>query len=315
MTILKQSKQHGFHIFPLPISGLALEDSLTMTDQEVAAGKSQRQDVLASLRYLKNLPLYQTTKPYVLKRRPPRGVPRSNVVQVDCGNVRIQDVRGEEDHYSLQDFGFSFHHWPLSHTIDNTDKINQYLKDVGNFVSSLFGSDDVRVFEYKFRAAGMESAPEDLDDKQFEFRKPSDVVHIDQTADSAAHRIRHHYPDEAEDLLKRRYQFVNVWRPLVDVVTDWPLAVCDSNTLADEDLEACDLVYDNYEGEHYRVKHSNKHMWYYWSQQTRDEVILIQNFDSANQIRCAHSAFRVDDDQAMRAVRKSIEVRIMVFYT
>lgn len=39
---------------------------------------------------------------------------------------------------------------------------------------------------------------------------------------------------------------------------------------------ACDLVYDGYEGEHYKVKHNTNHKWYYWPNHSRDKVILIR---------------------------------------
>ena len=68
-------------------------------------------------------------------------------------------------------------------------------------------------------------------------------------------------------------------------VQDCPLAVCDSATVQEKDLVACDLVYDHYEGEHYRARYNPEHKWYYWPNQTRDEVILIQNFDSNSNIR------------------------------
>ncbi len=78
----------------------------------------------------------------------------------------------------------------------------------------------------------------------------------------------------------------SIWRPLIEgPLLDCPLAVCDSRTVDDDDLVATDLIYPRYEGEHYRVKYNKNHNWYYWSGQTKDEVILILNYDSKENIR------------------------------
>lgn len=82
-----------------------------------------------------------------------------------------------------------------------------------------------------------------------------------------------------------------MWRPLNNApLEDHPLAVCDSRSVLDSELLECDLVYPDYEGEHFKVKYSGAHRWYYWRHQIRDEVILIQNFDSDGTARkrCSH---------------------------
>jgi hypothetical protein len=43
--------------------------------------------------------------------------------------------------------------------------------------------------------------------------------------------------------LKHRFGIVNVWRPVRGPVLDSPLALCDAQTFADDDLIAIDLVY------------------------------------------------------------------------
>jgi len=68
-------------------------------------------------------------------------------------------------------------------------------------------------------------------------------------------------------------------------VLDCPLALCDSRTLCEDDLMECDLVYEDYEGEHYRVKYNKKHEWYFYSNQRNDEAILILNFDTHSNTR------------------------------
>ena len=67
-------------------------------------------------------------------------------------------------------------------------------------------------------------------------RQPANLVHVDQTAASGAARLRVAYPDEADELLRRRVAIVNLWRPIKSPVLDAPLAVCDARSVAPKDL-------------------------------------------------------------------------------
>jgi hypothetical protein len=72
-------------------------------------------------------------------------------------------------------------------------------------------------------------------------------VHVDQTPDAAAARVRRHLPDEADELLKGRYQIINVWRPISHPASDFPLAVIDWRTTSPEDFVRVDLLYPDRE--------------------------------------------------------------------
>ncbi|KDN61255.1 putative methyltransferase [Colletotrichum sublineola] len=75
-------------------------------------------------------------------------------------------------------------------------------------------------------------------------RQPVQQVHVDQTPAAAEVRVRRHVPgDEAEELLKGRYQIINVWRPIGHPASDFPLAVIDWRTTGPKDLVAVDLLY------------------------------------------------------------------------
>ncbi len=62
------------------------------------------------------------------------------------------------------------------------------------------------------------------------------LVHADYTVNGATQRVRDIVPDEAEDLLKGRVAFYNVWKSLYSTVEELPLAMCDVTTAPDEDL-------------------------------------------------------------------------------
>jgi len=77
-------------------------------------------------------------------------------------------------------------------------------------------------------------------------RQPVQSVHVDQTPRAAEARVRRHVSsrEEADTLLRKRYQIVNVWRPIGHVASDFPLALVDWRTTDPRtDLVAVDLLY------------------------------------------------------------------------
>lgn len=73
----------------------------------------------------------------------------------------------------------------------------------------------------------------------------------------------------------------SAWRPLNPVVEDWPLAVCDASSVRPEDLVAVDHVGRKFVGESDYLLFRPTHRWWYWSRQTRNEVLLVKMFDSS----------------------------------
>jgi len=184
-------------------------------------------------------------------------------------------------------------------------------------------------------------------------RQPVQQVHVDQTASAAEARVRRHLPAaEAEELLKNRYSIINVWRPIENTASDFPLAVIDWRTTKPEDFIKVDLLYPKrkddendddrgketlpdeksymstvgYEakGETYGVAPSERHRFYYVKDMTPEEVILLKCFDSHGEgfadgkkglaVGTPHTAF-IDPDTPKNAPgRQSIEVRCLVFY-
>ncbi|KAF4994298.1 hypothetical protein FGRMN_5883 [Fusarium graminum] len=183
-------------------------------------------------------------------------------------------------------------------------------------------------------------------------RQPVQQVHVDQTPGAAEARVRRHTdPSETEELLKGRYQIINVWRPIGHPATDFPLAVIDYRTTKPEDMIKVDLLYpdrnDNddddrgkevlpdeatrastegysVKGETYSVAQSDRHKLYYAKDMTPEEVMLIKCFDSKSEVHeggqhgiagyTPHTAFVDPATPADAKGRQSIEVRCLVFY-
>jgi hypothetical protein len=188
-------------------------------------------------------------------------------------------------------------------------------------------------------------------------RQPVQQVHVDQTPAAAEARVRRHIklpPAEVDALLKRRYQLINVWRPISHPATDFPLAVIDWRTTQPSDLVPVDLLYplhhrangddddrgkealpdrtrdvsstEGYEvkGETYAVLPREGHKFYYVKDMTPEEALLIKCFDSWGEGKpqgrkgvaewTPHTAFVDPATPEGTKGRESIEVRCLVFY-
>lgn len=73
----------------------------------------------------------------------------------------------------------------------------------------------------------------------------------------------------------------SLWRPIIDTVQDRPLVFCDQQTVRKDDLLEADHIRKHYSGSNYYALPSTHYSWYYLNEQTKDEVTLIQMFDSA----------------------------------
>jgi hypothetical protein len=74
------------------------------------------------------------------------------------------------------------------------------------------GANRVFIFDHTIRRA-----PADRRDGTTQIRGPGKRVHIDQSYRASEGRVKHHLPDEAEELLKKRFQIINVRSPHLDL--------------------------------------------------------------------------------------------------
>jgi hypothetical protein len=128
-----------------------------------------------------------------------------------------------------------------------------------------------------FRSALRRNRPGEIDDGPTK-RQPVNMVHVDQTTASAIGRVHRHLPvSDASNLLERRFQLINLWRPIQNPADEWPLALCDFSTVdTKEDLVPTRLIYPDREGETFSVRHSPRHQWYYVRGMQPEEFVLIK---------------------------------------
>jgi hypothetical protein len=104
-------------------------------------------------------------------------------------------------------------------------------------------------------------------------------VHVDQTNASAEARVRRHAPaEDVEELLKHRYQIINLWRPIGNPAIDFPLALCDFRSVdVDGDFVPSTLINAQPpHGETMSVKFNPNHRWKYARGMEPDEFFLIK---------------------------------------
>lgn len=111
-------------------------------------------------------------------------------------------------------------------------------------------------------------------------RTPVTYVHVDQTHTSTLARVHRHLPgSEASSRAAKRYQIINLWRPIGGPAVDRPLALCDWRSIdLGRDMEPQRLVYPEgmKEGETWGVKNHDGHRWVYKKGMEPEEIVLIK---------------------------------------
>ncbi|KIL65084.1 hypothetical protein M378DRAFT_541863 [Amanita muscaria Koide BX008] len=262
--------------------------------------------------------------------KPPDGSPAYTTVNVNPATgqrdrnytfeskaVEIENLRGREGTVSLDTAGFQFGVRPSKHkSFTNDEEVKkEYYPECEELVKELTGATKVVIFDHTIRRV----RPGELDDSP-EKRQPVPMAHVDQTAAASVARVRKHVsPDEADELLKQRFQIINLWRPIEVPALEWPLALCDYRSVDQQnDMFPVKLIYPGGEGETLSIRYNPNHRWKYVRAMAPEEFVLIKSFDSVQDGSVAvftpHTAF--EDPTTPRGVshRQSIELRTLVFY-
>jgi hypothetical protein len=228
-------------------------------------------------------------------------------------SLRVADGRPIAARLSLdtQGFALSRHASTVKSFADEDEIKTVYYPEMERLVKQITGAPRVLVFDHTLR----DNSPDGR--AALKAREPVRVVHNDYTPRSGPQRIRDLLPAEAEDLLGRRYVFINVWKPIKGPVEEAPLAVCDARTIAAQDWVATELRYPDRRGEVYSVAFNPAHRWYYFPRMEQDEALLIKCYDSAEDGRArfaAHSAFDDPTTAPGAPPRQSIEIRTIALF-
>lgn len=253
-------------------------------------------------------------KPYSLAYEPAPDEPRTNIV-TETRVLPIYNMRPAADTISLDREGFALvrDRSAVTNFYDEDELRRVYYPEAERLVAEVTGANRVVVFDHTIRRRewGVEDRTPGV------LRQPVTRIHGDYTEISGPQRVRDLMGDEAEDLLRRRFAIVNVWRPIRGPLQDSPLAVCDAGTVGPDDLVAQSLVYRDRTGEIYALTHNDAHRWFYVPAMMPDEALLLKCFDSRKDGRARfmpHTSFQDPAAPANPLPRESIELRTLAFF-
>jgi len=246
-------------------------------------------------------------KPRAHVGEPPAGEPGISA-DFESRTVEVRDLRPLSAGLSLDREGFCLLQAPSEvGDFDDEEAIRGvYYHEASQLVARATGASRVVVFDHTVRHRCVGAA-----------RRPVYNVHVDFTLASGPRRTRELLRGDPGELMRHRHAIINVWRPIVGPLRDSPLAMADAATVAPDDLVATDLVYPGRTGEYYLLKHNPAHRWYYAPAMQPHEVLLLKNFDSAEDGTARfspHGAFEEPGAPADAPPRASIELRTLAFF-
>lgn len=226
-------------------------------------------------------------------------------------DVLVRDARPMASAIRLDANGFELFKFrsPVS-DFDDADKVTDvYHPAVAAFVKETTGADEIYVTHHLIRT-------EDKSDFNKAYAR---FVHCDYsmaTARSASLNLLKNRNIDTKPYENAEFAWYNSWQPFDNPVQQNPLALLDAET-----IRVGDIVDYEYGGNGKKSKSSmpvyrDDHQFYYYSDMTLDEVLLIKQLDSREGRApvSPHTSF-VDPDSPVDAPpRRSIEVRMMAVF-
>jgi hypothetical protein len=230
----------------------------------------------------------------------------------DPRRITLHNGRLHDD-FVLGRNGFRFvrHDTKMADFYDEDEIKRVYYPEMVELIKAQSGAKRVVVFDHTLRTADKETR------EAKKIREVVSRVHNDYTEWSAPQRVRDILPDEAEELLKRRFAIIQVWRPIRLPVETFPLAMADAQTLSPSDMIISERHAPGRIGQTYAIKFNPAHKWYWFPRMRREEAYVFKVFDSEKDGRArwtAHTAFADPTSPPNANPRESIEIRTMAFF-
>jgi hypothetical protein len=231
----------------------------------------------------------------------------------DPRRMVIHNGRPHANEFQLERNGFRFvrHDTHVADFFDEAEIKRVYYPEMEALIKAESGAKRVVVFDHTLRTA---------DDELRESKKIREVVrrvHNDYTEWSAPQRVRDILPDEAEELLQRRFAIIQVWRPIRHPVETFPLAIADARTLSPQNLVISERRSPGRIGQTYAISYNPAHKWFWFPLMRREEALVFKVFDSEKDGRArwtAHTAFDDPTAPPQARPRESIEIRTLAFF-
>lgn len=217
--------------------------------------------------------------------------------------VQVSDLRGGSEQPKFMSEGIEFINVSSSvQDFDLPDIKRAYEKELRAILSAKTGAQEVIVFDHTLR----------IDDPGAS-RRPARNVHNDYNAQGAEQRLLDLVgAQRAIKFHKRGYGFINVWRPIENVVMSAPLGFIRPRSMHPEDWIDIGLIYPERIGQILGVCANPNHEWFFKSKMRPDEAVIFNTYDNRGRPHFAHSALELLSDAAATTSRKSIESRTLV---
>ena len=227
--------------------------------------------------------------------------------------VTMHNGRLERNRFALDRDGFRFvdHPTGMVNFFDEAEIKRVYYPEMVELVKAESGARRVIVFDHTLRTADQAMREEK------KIREAVHRAHNDYTEWSGPQRLRDMLPDEADELLKRRFAIIQVWRPIRHPVETDPLAICDARSVSFSDFVISERRYPKRVGQTYAVTYNPNHRWSWFPHMRRDEALVFKVYDSEKDGRArwtAHTAFADPTTPANARPRESIEIRTLALF-
>ncbi|KAK2732803.1 hypothetical protein CKAH01_08624 [Colletotrichum kahawae] len=272
--------------------------------------------VTGRMHFLARDPKYLREKPYTLRYAPAPedGFPQSNIDRVQH-QLTFHDLRlHSELEYGRAGFMVSecLSLMQYEDYADNKKIETIHAGEVTKAVRQALRAASVDLLDYVVRrrhptwpiATG----------ETYAFNQPASGAHIDHTYEGGRAIIRETYGELADTILKGRW---HVWHPLQGPLIDWPLALCDAETVDfAADAMPGDVVDRDNVFENTQIHYNPNQKWYYVSNQLPTELIIFKNADSEEgngaTAGVPHASFDNPLVKETDILRESIEMRVLV---
>jgi hypothetical protein len=251
--------------------------------------------------------------------------------------VTIRDARARAADFTLESHGFTLlrHQSAVRDFHDKEEVDRLYPTEVATAIKELTGADRVATVGWMRRMSG-DLAAHQHEERGYSHRgglqPPAAEAHVDSSPDRVDRMAQAIYQQHfASDPPYRRFLYTSFWRAFSEPPQDYPLALCDGTSVADDEgVPNTMFVVDQIPPREEMVRpmvdedkaiaaaifrYNPDHRWWYFSNMTREEAVLLAFHDSrkTRPWRVPHTAFR-DGSRAHTRTRESIELRSVAYF-
>jgi len=273
--------------------------------------------VRASLDYQKHVPGKRTGR-YIGREDEGDLADEHEPHEVDLRNARMLSPSATLD---TRCFELRRHPTAVKDFRDDEEVKRVYYQEVEALVKEATGAERVIVFDHTVRettvsnlnslqAGGSSSAVRRV---HTDYSDKSGPKRLRTLAESGGYTGVKLSSEEKDEILKRDFLIVNVWRNIKEdePVVRAPLAVLDPASLDKEDFVVYEMHYPERIGENYALRFREQHEWFFYPRMEKDECLVFKTFESRTDVPryCFHTAFEDPATPADAPPRMSIECR------